>query len=114
MGESTGWIVAGDFNGDGKLDLAIADSGVSGGSDHGAVVILIGNGDGTFQTPARYAAGTSPVSLAVADFNGDGQLDLVVANAQSASVSIFLGAGDGPFRAIPPFLVDTGPYSVVP
>jgi hypothetical protein len=64
--------VAADFNGDGKLDLAVADSGVSEGSDLGSIAILIGNGDGSFQTPSRYSAGTSrfrsppPISTAMA------------------------------------------------
>ena len=113
IGASPTSVLAADFNGDGKLDLAVADSGVSGGNDPGAIVVLLGNGDGTFQTPVRYSAGTSPVSLAAADFNGDGILDLAVANAQSASVSILLGLGDGTFRRSVEFLVDQGPYSIV-
>jgi hypothetical protein len=113
IGASPASVIAADFNGDGKLDLIIADSGVSGSTDRGSIVVLIGNGDGTFQTPARYTAGTSPVSVAVADFNGDGRLDLAVANSQSASVSILLGVGDGTFRSSTPFLVDNGPRSIV-
>jgi hypothetical protein len=113
IGASPKSVVAADFNGDGKLDLAVADSGVSQGNDPGSIVILLGNGDGSFQAPARYSAGTSPVSLVAADFNGDGKLDLAVANAQSSSVSILLGIGDGTFQRSTEFLVDEGPYALV-
>jgi FG-GAP-like repeat/Putative Ig domain len=90
-------IAVGDFNGDGKLDLAIAtvDLIVAGS---GSVIILLGNGDGTF----TQAAG-SPTSLsgayavAAADFNGDGKLDLAVTSNGSNTVSIVLGNGDGTF-----------------
>jgi hypothetical protein len=64
-------MVAGDFNGDGKADLAIL-------SDH--VNIFLGNGNGTFTTAANLTTGSSPMSLAVGDFNGDGTLDLAVTN----------------------------------
>ncbi len=89
-------VVAGDFNGDGKLDLAVADNA---GNN---VSILLGNGDGTFQPPLSYNAGIRPISLALGDFNGDGKADLAVANYGSSyngSVSILLGNGDGTFRA---------------
>jgi hypothetical protein len=90
-------IAIGDFNGDGKLDLATAtvDINVAGS---GSVIILLGNGDGTF----TQAAG-SPMSLsgayaiAAADFNGDGKLDLAVTSNGSNSVNILLGNGDGTF-----------------
>jgi VCBS repeat protein/putative Ig domain-containing protein len=79
-------IVAGDFNNDGKLDLAIANYG------DGTVTLLLGNGDGTF-TPASsspYAVGQVPIAIAAADFNGDGKLDLAVANLSDGTVSILL------------------------
>src|SRR5690348_13490211 len=63
-------VVTADFNGDGRLDLAIADK------DSNSVSILLGNGNGTFGSQLTFAAGTGPVSLAVGDFNGDGKLDL--------------------------------------
>jgi hypothetical protein len=86
-------VVTGDFNGDGKLDLAATNY------NHSDVGILLGNGDGTFGPVATYAAGSYPLSVAVGDFNADGKLDLAVAcNNQSNSVNILLGNGDGTFQ----------------
>src|SRR5262249_14994196 len=72
----------GDFNGDGKADLAVVNEGAN------TVSILLGNGDGSFRTKADFATGTQPWGLAVGDFNGDGKLDLAVANRGANSVSI--------------------------
>jgi len=83
--------VAGDFNGDGKADLAVVNQGSN------TVSILLGNGDGTFQPKTDYATGTTPVGIAVGDFNGDGKVDLAVANLGAKSISILLGSGDGTF-----------------
>ena len=66
-GGQPGTLVSGDFNGDGRTDLAAANSASN------DVSVLLGNGDGTFQPQVRYAAGTSPVSLVAGDFNGDGR-----------------------------------------
>ena len=74
-GDPGGWgdsgIVAGDFNGDGRTDLATADG-------NGFVSVLLGNGDGTFQPATEYAAGYFPGAIVAGDFNGDGRLDLAV------------------------------------
>ena len=104
-----GSIVAADFNGDGKLDLAAAD-----GFGSNNVSILMGNGDGTFQSQVQYATGLSPNSIAVADFNNDGKLDLAVADDDPAanSVSILLGNGDGTFRTHVDYPTGVGPASV--
>ncbi len=80
-------VAVGDFNGDGKTDLAVTNF-------TGSVSILLGNGDGSFSSPANFPAGNTPTSLKVADFNGDGKPDLVVGGA---GVSILLGNGDGTF-----------------
>jgi hypothetical protein len=83
-------VAVGDFNGDGKLDLAVNSSNVS---------ILLGNGDGTFQaaqnTPAH--AGTG-IFMAVGDFNSDGRLDLAVVTRETWWF-VYLGNGDGTFQA---------------
>jgi hypothetical protein len=78
---------AADFNHDGKLDRAVVDSGYVG--------VLLGNGDGTFQPEVEYGNGNA-LWVAVGDFNGDGNLDIVTADS-SGTVSVLLGNGDGTF-----------------
>jgi len=100
-GSPYGNIVAvADFNGDGKLDIAVADSSQeSEAAIPGSVEILLGTGYGTFLPPLVVVTGTYPYSVRAADFNGDGKLDLAVANTGDATVSIFPGNGDGTFQS---------------
>jgi len=87
-----------DFNRDGKIDAAtVADSA-------GTASVLLGNGDGTFQSPVAYAVPANSIPLETGDFNGDGNPDLLVISvstnpAAAASVSVLLGNGDGTFQA---------------
>jgi hypothetical protein len=93
MNGATFSIAAGDFNGDGKLDLAVGNVGLA------VLSILLGNGDGNFQAPVNYGSGTGnhvASSLVIADFNRDGILD--VASCGGSTVSVFRGNGDGTFQ----------------
>jgi VCBS repeat protein/FG-GAP repeat protein len=96
-------IVAADFNGDGKLDLAVSFNPSTFGDN--SVAVLLGNGDGTFRSPILTGAGLSSGSLAAADLNGDGKVDLVVA---SNSASVLLGNGDGTFKVSPQEFIGAG------
>jgi type II secretory pathway component GspD/PulD (secretin) len=93
VGHSPDAIADGDFNGDGKLDLAVANRGDN------TVSILLGNGNGTFQSPTTVATGLAPDAIVTGDFNSDGKLDMAVANFTDNSISILLGNGDGTFAA---------------
>jgi hypothetical protein len=85
------FIVAGEFTGDGKLDLALTNIGTN------EVFVLLGNGDGTFQSAVQYAVGQSPQLIVAGDFTGDGRLDLAMTDPAANDVSMLLGDGDGTF-----------------
>src|SRR5262249_52589849 len=96
--------VTGDFNGDGKADLAVVNQGSN------TVSVLLGTGDGTFQPKTDYATGATPRGVAVGDFNGDGKLDVAVADSGANSVSVLLGNGDGTFLPKTDVLLPLTPY----
>ena len=87
-------MALGDFNGDGKADLAVANSGSLN------VSVLLGKGDGTFAAAANYPAGNAPYSIAVGDLNGDGTTDLAITEDGDNTVTVLLGNGDGTFGAV--------------
>jgi VCBS repeat protein/List-Bact-rpt repeat protein/FG-GAP repeat protein len=100
-------VAIGDFNGDGKPDLAVANHGDPSAGDDGSVSIFIGNGDGTFQAASNILVGKNPQSLVVGDFNGDDKLDLAVLNSDD-TLSVSLGNGDGTFQARVDYTTSTG------
>lgn len=91
-GENPHSVVATDVNGDGMLDLVVADAGSS------DAAVLLGRKAGGFAPAARYATGLRPKVVIAVDVNGDGSKDLVSANQDASTVSVLLGNGDGTFR----------------
>jgi hypothetical protein len=83
-------VALGDLNGDGKLDIAVAQD--SGYSAVNTVVVLLGKGDGTFPTRASYPAEPGASSVALGDMDGDGRMDVVVANYLWNSVTVTSGS----------------------
>src|SRR6516225_4512269 len=128
-------VALADLNGDAKLDLAVTNYGSSPG-DPGTVLVLLGNGNGTFGSPTvyptgsntvsvllgngtggfsaatPYATGLGPDSVAIGDLNGDGRLDLAVANHDSNTVSVLLGNVGGGFQQQTQYPTGLGPSSV--
>ena len=88
-------LAAADLNHDGALDIVTAGGGTGGST----ISVSLGNGDGTFGELTKYAVGSAPEALAIADLNGDTHPDVVVANYLSQTISVLLGRGDGTLDA---------------
>jgi hypothetical protein len=94
-------VTAADVNRDGKPDLLIANTCNNLNCTSGSVGVMLGNGDGTFQAAVSYdTGGTGARSIRVADFNGDGISDLIVANSFYSTVGVLVGNGDGTFQPV--------------
>jgi uncharacterized repeat protein (TIGR01451 family) len=104
IGSSATTLATGDFNRDGKADIALAFASSN------QVMVVTGRGDGGYQSTVSYAVGTAPVSVAIGDFNRDGKPDIATANAVSGNVSILLGNGDGTFQAAVNYTAGASPF----
>jgi hypothetical protein len=104
-------VAGGDFNHDGKMDLAFANNGAYGYDS--SVFIVLGNGNGTFQPPIIYTAGRGPLYIVTADFDRDGNLDLATLNTGyngegAESLTLLFGTGTGTFNRL---TTQYAPYS---
>jgi hypothetical protein len=92
-GQAPSTLLIGDFNGDNKVDLAIANV------TSNNVSVLLGNGNGTFQSAVNYGVGNAPYSAALSDINGDGKLDIVTANQTATTPACCLSMAMARFKA---------------
>jgi hypothetical protein len=118
-------VAIGDLNGDGIQDLVVANGQQNGNGDFGEVAVLLGNGNGTFQSAVTYSTGAyGATSVAVGDVNGDGIPDLVVGNdcldlqgeicaGSIGAASVLLGNGDGTFQPAATYAIEYGGASSV-
>jgi hypothetical protein len=95
LGETASALAAGDFRGDGKLDLVTATD-----IESNSVTVLPGNGDGTFATTPSFGVGALPSAIAAGDFNGDGKADLVTIGS-AGDAAVLINNGDGTFHQGP-------------
>jgi cysteine-rich repeat protein len=106
-GAGSSYAVAADFNGDGRLDLAIINVSFS------SVSVVLGAGNGTFGAPINTGTGSSPRRPAVGDFNGDGRPDLAIPAAVSNTVTILANTGGGHFGRAADLPAGSAPAAVV-
>jgi len=108
IGSASNGLAVGDFDRDGKMDAVVGFSNISTNGE--SFIIYSGNGDGTFRAGKSHAAPGGVSSVATADVNRDGLLDLIVGHGHS--VAVFLGNGDGTFRQSADMAAYQGPYQV--
>ncbi|MDB5387996.1 MAG: conserved repeat domain, partial [Planctomycetaceae bacterium] len=104
-------VALGDFNQDGRLDIATANFISDTTNSSGNVSILLGSANGTFQPAANFTTiGNHPIGIAVGDLNADGKLDIAVLN-QSNDAAILLGKGDGTFQNSVNYLANSATFA---
>ena len=101
-------ITTGDFNRDGKTDLAVVNRYASPPS----VTIFLGNGGGGFSAGNSYGVGDSPLNITAVDVNGDGIEDLITSNAYSNTISVLIGNGDATFQNAATVSVGSFPHFI--
>ena len=112
VGTNPSSTVVADVNRDGALDLVTANQGDTAKKTAADVSVLLGKGNGMFQSEQRFVAGDRPLSVAVGDINKDNALDLVMANGISGDVSVLFGVGDGTFQTQRLIAAGTTPTAV--
>lgn len=105
-GNTPSSIVAGDTNGDKKVDLVLVNTGDS------TVSVLLGDGQGSFSAAKNFAAGSTPYEVVLADIDGDRQLDLAIASGDDNTVRVLRGDGKGNFGTAAVLATDKNPRSV--
>ena len=108
-GATPNTLAIGDLNGDGKMDLAIANGQFA----NNGVSVLLGKGDGTFGNLTSWVADQEPAAVVIGNFLGDAKADMVVVNQGSNDISFLKGNGDGTFAAPPTMAHVTSPGPVV-
>ena len=105
-------IDKGDFNGDGFVDLIVANDTNVGSTSNGSVSLLLGSATGAFGAPIVISAPTRPREIVASDFNGDGDLDFAIRDQLTSTISVYLGHGDGSFAAPVAYAVAAGSGSI--
>jgi hypothetical protein len=98
-------VAAGDFNGDGKMDLAVA-------TGNNSVSMLLGSGTGTFPTHVEYPVPGHPIAIATGDFNGDGKVDVATVDEFQSEITVLLGNGDGTLQTHVEYPTGTHPVAL--
>jgi hypothetical protein len=112
--QTSGFVETTDFNNDGFKDVVVSNSGAN--YQGSSISVYRNQGNGTFGTPSTFTVGTGPAGIAAADFNGDGSIDLAVANygtfGSQNTIKVLLNSGGGAFAPAVSFLAGSSPYRI--